>query len=72
MTLLFIRLSCRKTAENVNSMLQDILNNKRTEIDFLNGAVVRAGKEVSQPTPLNELCWTLVKSLEKGRTNAFV
>lgn len=58
--------SCVKTAQNTNSMLQDVLQNKQTEIDYLNGAIVSEGRKVSQPTPLNEICWVLVKSLEKG------
>jgi len=58
--------SCQATAKNVNSMLQDVLNGKRTEIDFINGAIVREGRKIGQPTPLNEICWILVKSLKGG------
>jgi len=62
--------SCQKTAENINSMLQDILQNKRTEIDFLNGAIVKEAKKVKVDAPLNQILWILVKSnagLEKGK-----
>jgi len=55
----------RETAQNKNSMLQDIERGKRTEIDFLNGAISRLGKDHSVPTPMNELITALVKGLEK-------
>jgi len=52
------------TANNVSSMLQDVLAGRRTEIDWINGAVARLGKRVGVPTPLNEAMWRLVKALE--------
>jgi 2-dehydropantoate 2-reductase len=55
----------RETAQNKNSMLQDIEKGKRTEIDFLNGAVSRLGKNNGVPTPMNDLITALVKGLEK-------
>ncbi len=58
--------SCKKTAGNVNSMLQDILKGKRTEIDYLNGAIVKEARKIRMDAPLNRILWILVKSLEKG------
>jgi 2-dehydropantoate 2-reductase len=62
---------CQATAENYSSMLQDILNHKRTEIDFINGAIVREGESVGIPTPINSTLTRLVKAVEgvepKGR-----
>lgn len=55
---------CKATATNVSSMLQDILNLKRTEIDFINGAVIRQGKSLGIPTPVNEVLTNLVKIVE--------
>lgn len=52
------------TAQNKNSMLQDIEGGKRTEIDFLNGAISRLGKEKGVATPLNDAITALVKGLE--------
>jgi len=54
---------CRATAENISSMLQDIRRGKRTEIDFINGAVVREGERLKQPPPLNRLLTALVERL---------
>lgn len=57
---------CKATATNISSMLQDILNKKRTEIDFINGAVVRQGKALGIPTPVNEVLTNLVKTIESS------
>jgi 2-dehydropantoate 2-reductase len=55
-----------KTAgDHYPSMAQDILmNKKRTEIEFLNGAVQRMGAEVGIPTPVNETIANLVRTIE--------
>lgn len=55
---------CKATAANVSSMLQDVLNSKRTEIDFINGAIIRQGKACGIPTPVNEVLTNLVKTIE--------
>ena len=55
---------CKATGSNVSSMLQDVLNKKRTEIDFINGAIVRQGKSLGIPTPVNEALTNLVKTIE--------
>ena len=55
---------CSATAPNISSMLQDILNKKKTEIDFINGAIVRQSKNLGIPTPVNEALTNLVKTIE--------
>jgi 2-dehydropantoate 2-reductase len=62
-----VEAACRATAGNINSMLQDILRGRRTEVDALNGAIVRAGRAAGVPTPVNDALWRLVKALEEGR-----
>jgi 2-dehydropantoate 2-reductase len=47
-----------------SSTAQDIARGKRTEIDSLNGYVVRHGKERGIPVPVNQTLYTLVKLLE--------
>ncbi len=47
------------------SMLQDVEAGRQTEIDFLNGAIVRFGREHGVPTPLNQAIWALVTGLEQ-------
>jgi 2-dehydropantoate 2-reductase len=54
-----------RTADNKSSMLQDIENGKRTEIDSINGAVVRVGNKIDVATPVNSTLTTLVKGLER-------
>ena len=56
--------TAKETSHNINSMLQDLRNGRRTEIDYINGAIVRLGKHVGVPTPVNQCLTTLVKSLE--------
>jgi 2-dehydropantoate 2-reductase len=46
------------------SMLQDVEARRTTEIDYLNGGIVRFGREHAVPTPLNEAIWALVKGVE--------
>jgi 2-dehydropantoate 2-reductase len=48
------------------SMLQDVEARRPTEIDYLNGGIVRFGKEYGVPTPLNGAIWSLVKGLERS------
>lgn len=53
-----------RTGENISSMLADIRKCGRTEVDYINGAVVELGRRVGVATPYNELLYRLVKSLE--------
>ena len=46
------------------SMLQDVEARRQTEIDYLNGGLVRFGREHGVPTPLNAAVEALVKALE--------
>jgi len=49
-----------------SSTAQDIARGKPTEIDSLNGLVVRRGQAKGVPTPVNFALHTLVKLLERG------
>jgi 2-dehydropantoate 2-reductase len=57
---------CEATAVNVSSMLQDVLRKKRTEIDFINGVVVRQAQELGIPSPVNSVLVALVKTIESS------
>ena len=48
------------------SMLQDVEALRLTEIDYLNGGIVRFGHEHGVATPLNRAIWALVKGLERS------
>lgn len=47
-----------------SSTAQDIARGKRTEIDSLNGYIVRRGKELGVPVPVSESLYALVKLIE--------
>jgi 2-dehydropantoate 2-reductase len=49
-----------------SSMLQSLERGRQTEIDFLNGYVVRHGQEKGVPTPLNAGLVTLVREIAAG------
>ncbi|HEY0236499.1 MAG TPA: 2-dehydropantoate 2-reductase [Afipia sp.] len=51
----------------LSSTAQDLARNKPTEIDFLNGYVVRKGRETSVPTPTNLALQVMVKLRELGQ-----
>lgn len=51
----------------ISSTAQDIRNGKRTEIDHLNGYVVREGEALGIATPVNRTLNALTKLLEQGK-----
>jgi 2-dehydropantoate 2-reductase len=56
----------RSGRENLSSLLQDVMKRRRTEIDYLNGHVVRRGAALDVATPANALVVELVHRLERG------
>jgi 2-dehydropantoate 2-reductase len=50
------------------SMLQDVEARRQTEVDYLNGGIVRFGREHGVPTPLNGAIAALIKGLEASWT----
>ncbi len=48
-------------------IIQDLLKGRVTEVEYINGLVVKKGKEVNVPTPLNEAVNSLIKQLEEGK-----
>ena len=48
------------------SLLQDVMKGRRTEVDYLNGYLVRKGREVGTPTPINEAIVGIAKRVEAG------
>jgi 2-dehydropantoate 2-reductase len=50
-----------------SSTAQDLARGKRTEIDYLNGLIVRRGEALGVKTPANRVLWALVKLLESKR-----
>jgi len=56
------------TAEHKSSTLQDILANKKTEIDALNGAVMKLADKHQMEVPYNLVVYNIVKFIEAGRS----
>jgi 2-dehydropantoate 2-reductase len=65
----YVRTIVEQTAAMRSSMLYDLDNGAKTEIDFINGAVVATGRRAAVPTPYNETIVRLVKARE-ARTDA--
>ncbi len=60
-----VRDVAERTRNNRSSMLQDIERGKRTEIDFINGAIVKTAEELGIDVPFNRLMYWLVKGVER-------
>lgn len=54
-------------SDNATSMLQDFWRGRRSEIDFINGAIVGLGKKHGMPTPVNAFIVDLIRALEALR-----
>jgi len=54
----------KKMGDVTSSTEQDVARRKHTEIDSLNGYVVRKGAELGVPTPLNHMLTALLKLIE--------
>lgn len=60
-TLAKVEASMRQTARNTSSMLQDLRAGRRTEIDWINGAIVRLADEHALAVPRNRQLLELVR-----------
>ena len=63
-----VNAAIRKIAETMpsqfSSTAQDLARGKRSEIDYLNGLIVRRGEVLGIATPANRVLWSLVKLIE--------
>ena len=57
------------TAENISSTLQDIRRGAPTEIDQINGAIVKEGLKMGVPVPANQIVWQLIQAKVELITN---
>ena len=60
-TLVKVEASMRQTSRNTSSMLQDLRAGRRTEIDWINGAIVRLADEHGLDVPRNRQLMELVR-----------
>jgi 2-dehydropantoate 2-reductase len=57
--------ACKRTDQNLSSMLQDILAEKQTEIDAQCGALVKLGEQAGISTPTQQTMLELVQLISK-------
>lgn len=55
------------SGNHIPSMLQDIENGRKTEIDYLNGAIVKRAESYRIPVPVNLLISNLIQMMEETR-----
>jgi 2-dehydropantoate 2-reductase len=61
-----VRKVVEATRENRSSMGQDFDHRRKTEIDAINGAVVREAQPLGIPVPFNQAVTDLVKAIERS------
>jgi len=59
----------RRFADHAPSILMDVLSQRKTEIDCLNGAIVRTGAKLGIPTPYNAAITSLIETIEQSYGN---
>lgn len=57
---------CLATSANISSMLQDVRAKKPTEIEAINGALLRKGRELGIAMPVNRELVRAIKEIERG------
>lgn len=57
---------CQRTAMNTSSMLADRLQQRKTEVDTILGAVIRHAQDNNQKVPILETLYYLVKAFEES------
>lgn len=57
---------CKNTAGNIASMLQDVLNKRPTEVDYINGAICKEGQKTGIPTPVNQILTDLIRTIQES------
>jgi 2-dehydropantoate 2-reductase len=57
----------RNTAGNLSSMLQDVQNGRRTEVEYISGIFVKEAKKLGMEAPLNAFLLELLLSEEWAR-----
>lgn len=60
---LILRKVASKYGAVESSMLQDVKRGRLTEIDYINGQIIKLGREFNLPTPLNSQITTLVNMI---------
>ena len=60
-----------KFGSHYPSTAQDVMNKKTTEIETLNGAIVKYGKQLGIPTPYNECVAAFIQVIQNHYSDMF-
>ncbi|SEB41573.1 2-dehydropantoate 2-reductase [Paenibacillus sp. GP183] len=63
---------CKLTADNQSSMLQDIIHSRSTEIDSINGTLLRIAEQHKLVLPVNQVVFHMIKALENKKVSDIV
>lgn len=58
---------CRRTARNRSSMLQDVAAGRKTEVDWINGSLIRAAERYGLDVPGHRAVFDAVRGIENTR-----
>jgi 2-dehydropantoate 2-reductase len=61
----FIRVLSKLAPEGKTSMLQDVEAKRKTEVDIFAGTVIELGKKYGVATPVNDLLYKMIRTLEQ-------
>lgn len=61
-----VQLLCEKTATNTSSMLADRLNNRKTEVETIVGAILLRAEKEQKSMPMLQTLYGLVKAFEES------
>lgn len=64
-----IELDFVEHAEHMPSMMQDVLGNRTTEIDFINGAVVNEAEKLGVDVPVTKVLYQLISIIQNNYLN---
>ncbi len=67
-----VRTVCKKTSKNRSSMLQDRMNRRQTEIEFITGAILKIAGRLGMQAPVNEVLTNLVMFNSAERWDQFL
>ncbi|CAM2828788.1 2-dehydropantoate 2-reductase [Paenibacillus sediminis] len=54
---------CEDTSQNTSSMLKDVLQGVSTEIDWINGSIVKMAENIDMNVPTHDLIWQLIRCM---------
>ena len=61
-----IKLDFVEHADHMPSMMQDVIANRITEIEFINGAVVKEAQKLGMSVPVTDVLYKLVSMIQKN------